>query len=123
MLIRAGGVDGVTVPAGRVGVRAGEQEHLLDPCHRCHQRALVGEVAGDGFGCRRQAAGGLTGADQGPDLLAPVNQLSDKRGADLAAAPDDQNHGSSSPSRLAVAWSQPGVTGGPDQGPIADRID
>jgi hypothetical protein len=89
----AGGVDGVAVPADRVRVRAGEQEHFLDPCHRCHQRALVSEVAGDGFGRRRQAADGLTGADQGPDLLAPAKQLSDQRGADLAAAPDDKNHG------------------------------
>ncbi len=46
----AGGVDGVAVPADRVGVRAGEQEHLVDSRHRRDQRALVGQVAGDRLG-------------------------------------------------------------------------
>jgi len=37
------------------------------------------------------AAGGLTGTHQGPDLLAPAQQLPDQRGADLAAATDNEN--------------------------------
>jgi len=106
-LCPAGSVDGVAVPAGRVGVRAGEQEHFLDPCHRCHQRALVGEVAGDRLGPRREAAGGLTGADQGPDLLA--QQLPDQRGADLAAAADEKDQ--CPPPRVASACRPASGTG------------
>ena len=93
------------------------------PVHRRHQRALVGEVAGDGLGRRWQAAGGLTGADQGPDLLAPAQQLPDQRGADLAAAPDDKNHRRSSlrvpPSSGPNLWQRAGLI----KGRIADRID
>jgi hypothetical protein len=37
-------------------------------------------------------AGRLAGADECPDLLAPAKQLTDQRGANLAAAPDDKNH-------------------------------
>jgi len=87
----AGGVDGVAMPAGRVGVRAGQQKHLLDPRHRRHQRALVGQVADDSLGSRRQSAGGLAGAYQRPDLPARAQQLPDQRGADLAAAADDKD--------------------------------
>ena len=71
-----------------------------------------------------EAAGGLTGANQGPDLLAPAQQLPDQRGADLAAAPDDQNQ---RPSSLACHASVPGpnLGYGPGliKGRIADRID
>ena len=88
----AGGVDRVAMPADRVGVRAREQEHPVNPLHRGHQRALVGQVAGEGPGRRWQAAGGLAGADQDPDLLSLGQQLCDQRSADLAAATDDKNH-------------------------------
>jgi hypothetical protein len=119
----AGVVDGVAMPADRVWVGAGQQEHLLDPLHRRHQRALVGEVTGDGVDRRREAAGWLTGARQSPDLLAPAQQLPDQRGADLAAAPDHQNQ---RPSSLRYG-SLPGPNleygAGADQGRIADRID
>ena len=97
----AGRVDGVAMPAGRVGVRAGQQKHLLDPRHRRHQRALVGQVAGDRLGSRRQAADGLAGAHQRPDLLAPAQQLPDQRGADLAAAADDKDQRASPFTTLA----------------------
>ena len=87
----AGGVDGVAMPADRVGVWAGEQEHLLDPLHRRRQRALVGQVAGDLLRSHGDTADRLAGAHQRPDALAPDQQLPDQRGADLAAAADDKD--------------------------------
>jgi len=42
------------------------------------------------------AACGLTGTDQGADLLVPVQQVPDQRGADLAAATDHQDQRPSS---------------------------
>jgi hypothetical protein len=87
----AGRVDGVAMPADRRRMRTGQQEHLLDACHRRDQRALVSEVTGDGFGRDWQAGGRLAGADQRPDPFAATKQLPDQRRADLAACPDDKD--------------------------------
>ena len=57
---------------------------------------------------RREAAGGLAGADQSPDPLAPVKQLPDQRRADLAASPDNQGS-TFSPSRRAVSLHASGL--------------
>jgi hypothetical protein len=121
----AGRVDGVAVPAHRVGVRAGQHEHLLDPGHGRHQGAFVGEVTGDHLVRPGQAAGGFAASDKSPHLLTPARQLLQQRRANLASTSDDQNHDSSPPRVSKPVCLSPSLRPWRlgYQGEILDRID